>query len=103
MTVRFGDVVLVTEVKRELKDATPVALERNYLGQATAYSGSGEPFSQLLVLDLTDHSGGVRTLPELAWVAEHRADPEASPQHAVVAVVIGNRPTPRNVKGTTAT
>jgi hypothetical protein len=102
VTVRFGDVELVTEVKRELKDAAPLAIERNYLGQATAYSGSGEPFSQLLVLDLTDHSGGVRTLPELAWVAEHRADPEASPQHAVVALVIGNRPTPRNVKGTTA-
>lgn len=103
VTVRFGDVELVTEVKRELADSTPRALERNYLGQAAAYSGSGEPFSQLLVLDLTDHSAGVRTLPDLAWVAEHRADPEASPQHTVVAVVVGNRPTPRNVKGTTAT
>jgi hypothetical protein len=98
VTVRFGDVELVTEVKRELTDATPLSLERSYLGQAAEYSGSGEPFSQLLVLDVTDHSAGVRPLPDLAWVAERRADPGASPQHVVVAVVVGNRPTPRQVK-----
>lgn len=103
VTVRFGDVELVTEVKRELADATPEALERNYLGQAAEYSGSGEPFSQLLVLDVTDHSAGVRPLPDLAWVAERRADPGASPQHVVVAVVVGNRPTPRRVKRPAAT
>jgi hypothetical protein len=34
VTVRFGDIELVTEVKRELADATPQALERSYLGQA---------------------------------------------------------------------
>ncbi|WP_232550193.1 hypothetical protein [Propioniciclava soli] len=103
ITVRFGDIELVTEVKRELADATPQALERSYLGQAAEYSGSGEPFSQLLVLDVTDHSAGVRPLPDLAWVAERRADPGASPQHVVVAVVVGNRPTPRRVKGPSAT
>ena len=98
VTVRFGDVELVTEVKRELADATPQSLELSYLGQAAEYSGSGEPFSQLLVLDVTDHSAGIRPLPDLAWVAERRADPGASPQHVVVAVVVGNRPTPRRVK-----
>jgi hypothetical protein len=103
VTVRFGDIELVTEVKRELADATPHALERNYLGQAAEYSGSGEPFSQLLVLDVTDHSAGVRPLPDLAWVAERRVDRSASPQHVVVAVVVGNRPTPRGVKAGAAT
>lgn len=98
VTVRFGDLEFVTEVKRELSDATPHSLELNYLGQAAEYSGSGEPFSQLLVLDVTDHSAGIRPLPDLAWVAERRADPGASPQHVVVAVVIGNRPTPRQIK-----
>lgn len=98
VTVRFGDILLVTEVKRELSNATPQALERSYLGQAAEYSGSGEPFGQLLVLDLTDHTTGVRPLPDLAWVAERRVDPEASAQHVVVAVVVGNRPTPRRVK-----
>lgn len=102
VTVRFGDVELVTEVKRELADATPQALEGSYLGQAAEYSGSGEPFSQLLVLDVTDHSAGVRPLPDLAWVAERRADPGASPQHVVVAIVVGNRPTPRRVRGPAA-
>jgi len=43
VTVRFGDVELVTEVKRELADATPQALERSYLGQAAEYSGPGDP------------------------------------------------------------
>lgn len=98
VTVRFGDIELVTEVKREISDATPPALERSYLGQAAEYSGSGEPFSQLLVLDVTDHTAGVRPLPDLAWVAERKADPGASPQHVVLAVVVGNRPTPRHVK-----
>ena len=98
VTVRFGDIRLVTEVKRELSDATPQALERSYLGQAAEYSGSGEPFGQLLVLDLTDHTAGVRPLPDLAWVAERRVDAEASAQHVLVAVVVGNRPTPRHVK-----
>lgn len=98
VTVRFGDIRLVTEVKRELSDATPQAIERSYLGQAAEYSGSGEPFGQLLVLDLTGHTAGVRPLPDLAWVAERRVDLEASAQHVVIAVVVGNRPTPRYVK-----
>jgi hypothetical protein len=103
VTIRFGDIELVTEVKRELVDATPQALEHSYLGQAAEYSGSGEPFSQLLVLDVTDHSAGARPLADLAWVAERRTDPGASVQHVVVAVVVGNRPTPRRVKGPAAT
>ena len=90
------DVGLATEVKRELDDSSPDALEK-YIPQTVQYSGSSEPFSQLLVLDLTDHSNGARPLLDLAWVAEHRADSCASPQHVIVAVVVGNRPTPRQL------
>jgi hypothetical protein len=90
------DVRLATEVKRELDDCSPSALEK-YVPQTAQYSGSSEPFSQLLVLDLSDHSNGARPLLDLAWVAEHRADSNASPQHVIVAVVVGNRPTPRQL------
>lgn len=96
VTARVNDLDLVTEVKRELHDSSRESLQR-YVPQTAQYSGSTEPFSQLLVLDLTDHSDGVRPLRDLVWVVEHRADPGASPQHVVVAVVIGNRPTPRQL------
>lgn len=92
--VRVGDVQIVTEIKRELKDASRSAIEEQYVSQASAYAGSNVPFSQLLVLDLTDHSGGVPSLPDLAWVVEHRVSKEASPRHIVAGVVVGNRPTP---------
>ena len=95
------DVRLATEVKRELADSSPEALG-GYVPQTAQYSGSSEPFSQLLVLDLTDHSNGARPLLDLAWVAEHRADSDASPQHVIVAVVVGNRPTPRQLTDSTA-
>ncbi|WP_432522803.1 hypothetical protein [Kineococcus sp. SYSU DK006] len=100
--VRFGEIELVTEVKRELTNATAADLERRYLGQAAQYSGAGEPFSQLLVLDLTDHSGGAQPLEDLAWARERRVTPDASPQHVIVALVIGNRPTPRAIKAAPA-
>jgi hypothetical protein len=92
--VRVGDVRVVTEIKRELRDASRSAIEEQYVSQASAYAGSNVPFSQLLVLDLTDHSGGVPSLPDLAWVVEHRVSKEASPRHIVAGVVVGNRPTP---------
>jgi hypothetical protein len=95
------DVRLATEVKRELDDSSPDALDK-YVPQTAQYSGSSEPFSQLLVLDLTDHSNGVRPLLDLTWVTEHRADTDASPQHVIVAVVVGNRPTPRQLTDSTA-
>jgi len=98
VTVRFGEIELVTEVKRELVNASAGELERKYLAQAAQYSGSGEPFSQLLVLDLTDHMTGIRPLSDLAWVARRQVDSEASMQHVVVAVVVGNRPTPRELR-----
>jgi hypothetical protein len=94
--VRIGELLLVTEVKRELRDASPPSLDE-YVPQSAAYSGGNIPFSQLLVLDLTDHAAGVPPLGDLAWVREHRARADASPQDVVVAVVVGNRPTPRQL------
>jgi len=96
--VRLREIKLVTEVKRELDDASRPSLEQQYAAQAAAYSGSNVPFSQLLVLDLTDHSFGVPSLPDLAWVIEHRPQADASPRHVVAAVVVGNRPTPSSLK-----
>lgn len=94
--VRIGELTLVTEVKRELRDPSRESLDQ-YVPQSAAYSGGNALFSQLLVLDLTDHSDGVPPLRDLAWVREHRARPDASPQHVVVAVVVGNRLQPRQL------
>ena len=96
--VRIGEIKLTTEVKRELDDASRPSLERQYAAQASAYSGANVPFGQLLVLDLTDHSSGVPSLPDLAWVVEHLSKPDASPRHLVAALVVGNRPVPSNLK-----
>ncbi len=95
--VRIGELKLVTEVKREQSDATRAGLQR-YVPQAAAYSGSNVPFSQLLVLDLTEHASGMPHLGDLAWVVEQRATPDASPQHVISAVVVGNRPTPSELR-----
>jgi hypothetical protein len=94
--VRIKERKLVTEVKRELADSTPESLDQ-YVPQSAEYSGGNVSFSQLLVLDLTDHSNGAPPLRDLAWVREHRSGPVASPQHVVVAVVVGNRLTPRQL------
>jgi hypothetical protein len=96
--VRMGDINLVTEVKREVIDASRPSVEQKYIPQAASYSGSNVPFSQLLVLDLTDHTSGIPPLPDLAWVVEHRAQAGASPQHVVATVVVGNRPSPSTLK-----
>jgi hypothetical protein len=98
VVVRVGDIQLVTEVKRELVNASHTALERQYVAQAAAYSGSNVPFSQLLVLDLTSHSAGVPPLVDLAWVVQRRANMEASPQHVVAAVVVGEPPGAKRVE-----
>jgi hypothetical protein len=94
---RIGSIALSTEVKRELENASESALQK-YVQQTATYSGSNVPFSQLLVLDLTDHASGVPPLGDLVWVIDHTAAPDASPQHVVGAVVPGNRPTPSDLR-----
>ncbi len=98
VVLRIGEIRLVTEVKRDADDAGRAALERKYLPQAAEYSGSNVPFSQLLVLDLTDHSAGTPSLSECAWYAVYAAASGAAPRNVVVAVVVGNRPSPSTLR-----
>ena len=84
----------VTEVKRELNDASRAALEDAYLAQAIEYQSTSQPMGQLLVLDLTDHYSGTPHISESVWVT-HRRDAERAyycqcrRRHSP-----GNRPTP---------
>lgn len=84
----------VTEVKRELNDASRGYLEAAYLAQALEYQSTSQPLGQLLVLDLTDHSAGTPHISQSVWVTHHRDDGGHITASAVVAVVHGNRPTP---------
>lgn len=89
----------VTEVKRELVDASREELEGAYLPQAVAYQSANVPFGQLLVLDLTaGRDVATERLDESIWVAHSRNGDGAVISSTVVAVVRGNRPTPSRRK-----
>jgi hypothetical protein len=92
--VGFGATRFFIEVKRELRDASPAALERSYLVQAADYSGTSATLGILLVLDLTAHPSGVRHLSECAWVTRWTPPNSTVTRYLVVAVVTGNRSTP---------
>lgn len=84
----------VTEVKRELNNASRQSIESAYLAQTSEYQSTNEPLGQLLVLDLTNHTGGTPHINDSIWVT-HRRDPRGRiTNSAVVAIVRGNRPTP---------
>jgi hypothetical protein len=88
----------VIEIKRELDDNSRVGIEAAYLAQAIEYQVTNVPLSMLLVLDLTDHSHGIRHLSDAAWVV-HRNNTEGKTRRsAVIAVVAGNRPFPSSMK-----
>lgn len=90
-------VIIVVEVKRETSNASRENLEKQYLGQALAYSGTSIPFSGLLVLDLTGHNP-MPSLSDAMWV-RHHTPPGALTQRSVLcAVVTGKRPPPSSVK-----
>jgi len=84
----------VTEVKRELSNAARESLESAYLAQAAEYQSTSEPLGQLLVLDLTSHSGGTPHINESIWVTHRRDAAGKVTNSTIVAVVRGNRPTP---------
>jgi hypothetical protein len=90
----FGTTRFFVEVKRVLIDASDHRLVRSYLTQAADYSGTSATLGILLVLDLTPHPTGVRHLSECAWVARARPAHSSVDRYVVVAVVVGNRPTP---------
>jgi len=89
----------VTEVKRELNDASRNKLESAYIAQALEYQSTNEPLGQLLVLDLTNHSAGTPHINDSIWVTHRRDEEGRVRSSAVVAVVRGNRPTPHAMKG----
>lgn len=88
----------VTEVKRELSNATRESIESAYLVQATEYQSTNEPLGQLLVLDLTNHSGGTPHINDSIWVTHRRDAAGRVTNSTVVAVVRGNRPTPSTMR-----
>lgn len=88
----------VTEVKRELTSAARGSIESAYLAQAAEYQSTNEPLGQLLVLDLTDHSGGTPHIKESIWVAHRRDVAGKVTNSTVVAVVRGNRPSPSRMR-----
>jgi len=92
--VTSGATRYLTEIKRELTDASRENLEDSYLRQAADYSNTNVPFGQLLVLDLTPHPDGVRRVDEAVWLAYHRPPNATIDRAVIVGVVAGNRPTP---------
>ena len=88
----------VTEVKRELTNASRRSLEDSYLAQALEYQSTSEPLGQLLVLDLTDHRSGTPHISDSIWVTHRRDGTGCVVGSAVVAVVRGNRVTPSRMK-----
>lgn len=84
----------VTEIKRELRNSARDSIESAYLAQAAEYQSTNEPLGQLLVLDLTDHSGGTPHVNESIWVTHRRDKAGRVTNSTIIAVVRGNRPTP---------
>lgn len=96
--VAFGGLRYLTEVKRELSNASRNSLRRQYTGQAAAYAGTSAELGQLLVLDLTDHRRGFPGLRDSVWVERVPVDGGAD-RFLVVGVVRGNRLVPSATKG----
>lgn len=84
----------VTEIKRELQNASKEHIESAYLAQTLEYQAANVPLGQLLVLDLTSHKGGTPHLGESIWVAHRETSADSVAQSAVLGIVRGNRPTP---------
>lgn len=85
------------EVKRELVDASRAGILAKYGGQTAAYSAAGPSISVGMVLDLTDHKGGVPALKESVWVDAVPVT-GGNPRYVVTIVVRGNRVAPNKVK-----
>ena len=96
LVVGEGGRRFVTEVKRELTDASFQAIVDAYFGQAADYHANSDPLGQLLVLDLTDHSRGVPAVANSIHVETR--DVGGSLRSIVIYVVRGNRPEPSAIK-----
>jgi hypothetical protein len=96
LVVGEGGKRFVTEVKRELSDASFPAIADAYFGQAADYHVNSDPLGQLLVLDLTDHSEGVPAVANS--ISVETRDVGGSLRSIVIYVVRGNRPEPSATK-----
>lgn len=96
LVIGEGGTRFVTEVKRELSDASISALADSHFGQASDYQVNNEPMGQLLVLDLTDHATGVPSVGDSVHVETR--DIGGSPRSVVIYVVRGNRPAPSSIR-----
>jgi hypothetical protein len=85
------------ETKRELSDASKENLNARYAAQAAEYQGTSVPLSELVVLDLTDHTGSTRHLSDSAWVHHRSVDGQEALRSVVVGVVTGNRKPPSSL------
>lgn len=90
----------VTEVKRELSDASMTSLASSYFGQASDYQVNNEPLGQLLVLDLTSHTNGVPSVKDSVHVETR--DVGGTLRSIVIYVVRGNRPPPSAIRASKA-
>lgn len=90
-------VTVVVEVKRETSNASRENLEKQYLGQAVAYSGTSIPFSGLLILDLTGDNP-TPSLSDAMWVRHHTPPGSLTQRSVLCAIVTGNRPPPSSTK-----
>ncbi|MBW5252444.1 hypothetical protein JGS39_26200 [Streptomyces sp. P01-B04] len=94
--VHFGSLRYLTEVKQNSTSNDRNYLESRYLTQATEYSNTNAPYSQLLVLDLTSKtsSQGNLRLDEASWTTTHRPHGATTDRAVVTGIVAGNRVTP---------
>lgn len=86
----------ITEVKRELYNASFEAISKAYFGQAADYQANGAPLCQLLVLDLTSHPRGVPDVVDSVHVETRSVG--GSSRSVVIYIVRGNRPSPSKMK-----
>lgn len=92
--VAFGTHRVVVELKRELTDASRVALADHYADQAASYEATDYPFGVVLVLDLSsEQTAALAHLRDLAWTTE-TGDVAGSPRRLVWCVIPGRRVTP---------
>ncbi|EDT42475.1 hypothetical protein [Burkholderia ambifaria] len=90
------DWTLVTELKREMSDATRGGLKK-YLGQAAAYLLTGPRISFLVVVDLCLQKKWPLTLADNCWVESVQTKDDSAPRKVVVFRIPGMLPVPSDV------
>ncbi|MET8850942.1 hypothetical protein [Amycolatopsis sp. NPDC004625] len=87
----------VAEIKRRPSKATRIAVERDYLPQATNYTATGPPFGILIVGDHGPHTAGYTSLNDSVWITPVTRSPTETPRLMVIGVLPIGRPTPSDV------